>query len=76
MSVVMHHIEKTVPEIHFTEDAVTHLVSYLQKNTQYKGVRLSVKNRVFRPILCHRLCIVASRRGFGVRLDKKLHRMY
>ncbi|STY29108.1 Fe-S cluster assembly protein [Legionella wadsworthii] len=43
MSVVMHHIESKVPEIHFTEDAVAHVVSYLQKNTQYKGVRLSVK---------------------------------
>jgi iron-sulfur cluster assembly protein len=44
MSVITHHIEdKVVPEIRFTEAAITHLISYLQKNPEYLGVRLSVK---------------------------------
>lgn len=44
MSVVMQH--KTVenkPEIEFSEAAVKHLLSYLKKKSEYKGVRLSVK---------------------------------
>ncbi len=44
MSIVMQHaLDKMLPEISFTESAVKHLVSYLQKNVEYTGVRLSVK---------------------------------
>jgi iron-sulfur cluster assembly protein len=44
MSVVMQHaLNEVTPEITFTESAIKHLVSYLQKNTEYAGVRLSVK---------------------------------
>lgn len=43
MSVVMHHTESSTPEISFTEAAVKHLVSYLQKHSECTGVRLSVK---------------------------------
>lgn len=43
MSVVMQHVVNTVPEISFTESAKKHLISYLQKNPEYNGVRLSVK---------------------------------
>ncbi|MFT4058710.1 MAG: iron-sulfur cluster assembly accessory protein [Legionella sp.] len=43
MSVVMQKaFNETVPEISFTESAIKHLVSYLQQNAQYAGVRLSV----------------------------------
>lgn len=42
MSVVIQHAVST-PEISFTEAAIKHLVSYLQKNNEYAGVRLSVK---------------------------------
>lgn len=43
MTVVMHHAENRTPEISFSEGAVKHLVSYLQKNPEYTGIRLSVK---------------------------------
>ncbi|KTC79371.1 HesB/IscA family protein [Legionella cherrii] len=43
MSVVMHHVESAVPEISFTDAAIKHVVSYLQKNPEYTGIRLSVK---------------------------------
>lgn len=44
MSVVMQQAtNELTPEISFTETAIKHLVSYLQKNTEYTGVRLSVK---------------------------------
>lgn len=44
MSVVMQQAtNELTPEISFTEAAIKHLVSYLQKNTEYTGVRLSVK---------------------------------
>ena len=44
MSVVIHrHEEKSLPEISFSESATKHIVSYLQKNSEYSGVRLSVK---------------------------------
>ena len=43
MSVVMQYAASIIPEISFTEAAVKHVVSYLQKNGQYKGVRLSLK---------------------------------
>ncbi len=39
----MHHVESAMPEINFTEAAVKHLVAYLQKNSEYTGIRLSVK---------------------------------
>lgn len=44
MGVVMQHaLDNVAPEISFTESAIKHLVSYLQKNPEYAGVRLSVK---------------------------------
>lgn len=43
MSVVMHRVNDVMPEIYFTEAAVKHVVAYLQKKTEHKGVRLSVK---------------------------------
>lgn len=44
MSVVMQHaVNELTPEISFTESAIKHLISYLQKNTEHAGVRLSVK---------------------------------
>jgi iron-sulfur cluster assembly protein len=45
MSVVMQHSlnESINPEISFTESAIKHLISYLQKSAEYTGVRLSVK---------------------------------
>lgn len=56
----MHHVENTVPEISFTEAAVKHLVSYLQKNSEYTGIRLSVKKQdvpayLMSLIMCDRL---------------------
>lgn len=39
----MHHVDSAVPEISFTEAAVKHVVSYLQKNPDYTGIRLSIK---------------------------------
>lgn len=43
MSVVIQHTNTTNPNIFFSDAAVKHLVSYLNKNTDYRGVRLSVK---------------------------------
>lgn len=43
MTVVMHHAQQKIPEIHVTEAAVKHIVSYLEKNSEYSGIRLSVK---------------------------------
>lgn len=51
----MHHIESTVPEISFTEAAVKHLVSYLQKNSEYTGIRLSVKKQ---GVLVYRMLLI------------------
>lgn len=42
MSVTMHHAENKTPEISFTDAALKHVVSYLQK-PGHAGVRLSVK---------------------------------
>lgn len=41
--VLQHKSEEVTPEISFTESAIQHLVSYLQKNAEHIGVRLSVK---------------------------------
>ena len=43
MTVIMHHAKNTTAEISFTDAAVKHLVSYLQKNSEHVGIRLSVK---------------------------------
>jgi iron-sulfur cluster assembly protein len=43
MSVVMQHTSTINPNIRFTESAIKHLVSYLDKNASYRGLRLSVK---------------------------------
>lgn len=44
MTVVMQHaVHENIPEISFTESAVNHLISYLQKNAGHAGIRLSVK---------------------------------
>lgn len=43
MSVVMHHVSNVTPEIQFSDSAMKHLVSYLSKNPDTLGVRLSVK---------------------------------
>lgn len=43
MSVEMHHAENIIPELSFSESATKHIVSYLQKKPDYKGIRLSVK---------------------------------
>jgi iron-sulfur cluster assembly protein len=44
MSVAMQHaVNEVAPEINFTEAATNHLLSYLQKNVEHRGVRLSVK---------------------------------
>ena len=43
MSVVMHRAENMTPEISFSDSALKHIVSYLQKNSEYSGIRLSVK---------------------------------
>lgn len=43
MSVVMHHAENKTAEISFTDPALKHVVSYLQKNPGHAGIRLSVK---------------------------------
>lgn len=39
----MHHSSNIKPEINFTDSAVKHLLSYLAKNSEHKGIRLSVK---------------------------------
>lgn len=43
MSDVMQHVSNINPEINFSESAVKHLLSYLEKQPEYVGVRLSVK---------------------------------
>lgn len=43
MSVVMQHASSTKPELEFSQSAINHLVSYLAKSVENKGVRLSVK---------------------------------
>lgn len=43
MNVVMQHTTNTTANIQFSESAITHLMSYLNKNPGYRGVRLSVK---------------------------------
>ncbi|KTD59041.1 HesB/IscA family protein [Legionella shakespearei] len=43
MSVVMQHTSSVEPGISFSESAVKHLLTYLAKNPEQKGVRLSVK---------------------------------
>lgn len=42
MNEVMQHTS-TKPEINFSESATKHLISYLAKNSEHMGVRLSVK---------------------------------
>ena len=42
MSEVLQHITSK-PEISFSESATKHIISYLIKNAEYKGIRLSVK---------------------------------
>lgn len=41
--VIQHTVSQTRAELSFTESAINHMLSYLQKNNQYTGVRLSVK---------------------------------
>ena len=43
MSVVMQHSTAVAPEITFSDNAKKHLLSYLGKNSDQSGVRLSVK---------------------------------
>ncbi len=43
MSEVMQHVNSVNPKINFSDSAVKHLVSYLSKNPEHLGVRLSVK---------------------------------
>ncbi|MDI1351508.1 MAG: iron-sulfur cluster assembly accessory protein [bacterium] len=43
MSEVMQHTTNTIPMLSLSESAVNHLISYLTKNSEHKGVRLSVK---------------------------------
>ena len=43
MSVVMQHVSSALPEIAFSEAAINHFIAYLTKNSEYKGIRLSVK---------------------------------
>lgn len=43
MSVVMQHTSTSAPAITFSEAAIKHLTSYLTKNPEQSGVRLSVK---------------------------------
>lgn len=43
MSVVVQHASNISLGIDFSEAAIKHLISYLDKNTAYHGVRLSVK---------------------------------
>lgn len=44
MNEVVHH-HTVEPEIHFSEAAIKHIVSYLQKNKDHQGIRLAVKKR-------------------------------
>lgn len=43
MSVVMQHASNVTPAISFSESAIKHIISYLSKSPENKGVRLSVK---------------------------------
>ena len=43
MTDVVQHTHSTTPSITFSEAAIAHVVSYLQKQGQSKGIRLSVK---------------------------------
>lgn len=43
MSVVIHQADKVDSNITFSESAIKHIVSYLSKSNEYKGIRLSVK---------------------------------
>lgn len=43
MSVVMQHADTMKTDIEFSESAVKHFVSCLNKDPEYKGLRLSVK---------------------------------
>ena len=43
MSVVIHHTTDIKPEIKLSEPAKKHLITYLNKNPEHVGVRLSVK---------------------------------
>lgn len=43
MSVIIQCAETVIPDIVFTEAAQKHLLTYLAKNPEHKGVRLSVK---------------------------------
>lgn len=43
MSEVMQHVSKSMPAITFTEAAIRHVLSYIAKQNNCKGIRLSVK---------------------------------
>lgn len=43
MSGVMHHMSNAQPEMSFSDTAIQHITSYLTKNPDNVGVRLSVK---------------------------------
>lgn len=43
MNVVVQKASSVKPEMKFSESAIQHMVSYLTKNPEHKGVRLSVK---------------------------------
>jgi iron-sulfur cluster assembly protein len=43
MSEVIQHNTQANPGIVFTDAAIKHLISYLGKNLEYRGIRLSVK---------------------------------
>lgn len=42
---VEHHQASETPEIYFSDAAIQHIVSYLEKKPGYQGVRLSVKKQ-------------------------------
>ncbi len=44
MSVELH-VAPKVPDIHFSQAAINHIVSYLEKHPGHQGVRLSVKKK-------------------------------
>lgn len=43
MTEVVQHTSRSTPDISFSESAIKHLIAYLAKNAEHKGVRLSVK---------------------------------
>lgn len=43
MSEVMQHVSSKAPEVVFSDAAIKHVTSYLSKNPQQTGIRLSVK---------------------------------